>query len=670
MQIIKTLKPSRLMLAIVTFVTFFSTFSFSQESILTKQGSFVVGCNYWASHAGTKMWSNWKPDIVENDFKQLSENGIRVIRIFPLWPDFQPIVQLYKNMGIEKEIAFADGPLPPTGVGANGMSEESLKKFEIAADLAGKYNIKLIVGLITGWMSGELFVPPALEGKNIITDATALAWQQKFVKTFVRRFKNHPAIIAWDFGNECNVMGDVNNFNQAYVWSALLSGAIRSEDKTRPVVSGMHSLSPADDAPWRIQDQAATTDLLTTHPYPFWTPFASQDPVNTIRTLLHSAAESRMYADVGNMPCLIEETGIMGPMRSNEYVKAAFARTILFSGWANDCHGLLWWCAFDQSNLTNTPYSWVSVERDLGLIRNDKSTKPVLQELKAFGAFLDQLPFKTLPLRKTEAICILTEGQNNWAVAYSSYILAKQAGFDLEFQKAGQQLKDARLYIVPSIKGVININRDNWLELLDKVKQGASLYLSTEDGFVSPFVDPFGLDVVTNSTRVGSATFVSQKMNSELAFDMPAPWKMVINPQSANVLASEKDGNPIFTETQYGKGKLYFLSIPLEMNLTKTPGAFDKFQPAYCNIYQKIAQPLINERILRQDNRFIGVTEHSLNDNEKVIVLINYSPASVSSTFIIKEGWSISKSLNGNIPVGKNLTIKPNDALVLVVKKI
>src|SRR5664280_3907387 len=116
-------------------------------------------------------------------------------------------------------------------------------------------------------MSGQLYVPPALEGKNILTDAESLTWQQKFVTTFINRFKNHAAIIAWDFGNECNVMEKVSDHYQAFVWSALISGAIRSEDKTRPVVSGMHSLSPSDSAQWRIIDQAAVTDLLTTHPY-------------------------------------------------------------------------------------------------------------------------------------------------------------------------------------------------------------------------------------------------------------------------------------------------------------------------------------------------------------------------------------------------------------------
>jgi endo-1,4-beta-mannosidase len=650
-------------------ILFQSDQSRAQGNILTEQGNFVVGCNYWASHAGTKMWSDWQPAVIDKDFEELSANGIKVIRIFPLWPDFQPIVQLYGGGGVRKEIAFPDGPLPQDGVGANGMSEEALRKFQVVTDLAKKHNIKLIVGLITGWMIGQLFVPPALEGKNVLTDPTALAWEQRFVKTFVHQFKNNTSIIAWDFGNECNVMGEIENSDQAYVWSALLSGTIKSEDHSRPVVSGMHGLSPASDAHWRIQDQAATTDLLTTHPYPYWTPYTFQDPINTIRTLLHSAAQTRMYADIGNKPCLIEETGVMGPMQADETVQAAFARTLLFSGWANDCHGLLWWCAFDQTSLNHTPYTWVAIERELGLIRNDKSTKPVMHELQQFGTFLKQLPFKSLPLRRADAICVLTEGQDDWAVAYSSFILAKQAGFDLEFQMAGQRLRDAKLYIVPSIHGVANMNKETWLELLEKVKSGASLYLSTETGFVAPFVDPFGLDVVVNSSWIGSASFASKNMQNTLTFDLAAPWKMVLNPRSGVVvLAEEPDGDPIFTETKYGKGELYFLSVPLEMDLTQTPGAFEKNQPGYYKIYQQIGQPIISSRVLRQTNPYIGVTEHALKNDEQVIVLINYSPEAGAANFQLKEGWVIAESLYGRLPTGNKFTINANDALVLLVK--
>ena len=60
------------------------------ESIF-KHGEFFIGCNYWASHAGTNMWRDWDEKEVEADFKRYTDNGLRLLRIFPLWPDFQPM---------------------------------------------------------------------------------------------------------------------------------------------------------------------------------------------------------------------------------------------------------------------------------------------------------------------------------------------------------------------------------------------------------------------------------------------------------------------------------------------------------------------------------------------------------------------------------------------------
>jgi len=93
-----------------------------------------------------------------------------------------------------------------------------------------------------------------------------IQWELRFVREFVSTFKDHPAIIGWDLGNECNCMGAATR-EQAYTWTATIANAIRAVDPTRPVVSGLHGLTPT--GAWTMQDQGELTDLLTTHPYPF-----------------------------------------------------------------------------------------------------------------------------------------------------------------------------------------------------------------------------------------------------------------------------------------------------------------------------------------------------------------------------------------------------------------
>jgi hypothetical protein len=634
------------------------------ENPLTSPGNFVVGCNYWASHAGTSTWSDWRADVVEEDFRQLSEAGLQVLRVFPLWPDFQPITLMRGGAGVPREYRLGEDPLPDTDAGRAGVSEEMANRFEIMADLAEKYKLKLVVGLLTGWMSGRLFVPPALEGLNVLTDPAALMWETRFVRYFVRRFKNHPAITAWDLGNECNVMAPVPSPEAAWAWASAITSAIRAEDPTRPIVSGMHGSLRE----WSPQTMGELTDLLTTHPYPVWTQYCDQDPVNTIRTILHSSAESRFYADTGGKPCLAEEVGTLGPMLGSDAVASDFVRSCLFSLWAHDCHGLVWWCAYDQEHLAHAPYDWNTCERELGLIRSDRTPKKMLTELGNFRRWLDDLPIERLPIRQSEAVCLLTLDTDQWAIAYSTFILARQAGFDLEFQQGEQPLKEASLYIVPSVSGINVITRHRWLELLERVRSGAALYLSLDNAMLSGFRETFGLEIQTRSRRSTPVQFV---LDDGLPFSLPSEFRLDLEPAGAEVLACEGDGNPVFTRFAYGKGQVYFLSAPIERALTSQPGGFHgPDAQAFWQIYARIAVEHMGSRAVRKDHPFLGLTEHPLNDRERVIVAVNYSPDPLETTLALAEGWQISETWRGSTGEGNSpvLSIPANDAAVFLIR--
>ncbi|MFA4944115.1 MAG: glycoside hydrolase family 2 TIM barrel-domain containing protein [Lentisphaeria bacterium] len=646
---------------------------------LTAPGRFVVGCNYWASHAGAAMWRDWRPDVVARDFSLLAAARLQVLRVFPLWPDFQPLALLRGSHGHPREYRFGEAPLPDTEAGRDGMSAVALGRFAEFADLAEKHGLKLIVGLITGWMSGRLFVPPALEGLNLITDPEALMWQTRFVRHLVRRFKAHPAVAAWDLGNECNCLGPAPSRAAAWAWTAALTHAIKAEDRTHPVVSGMHSLmpEPALSGNWLIQDQAELNDLLTTHPYPYWCRHTAQDPVCALRTTLHAAAESRLYADVGGKPCLAEEIGTMGPMVSDDAAAARFTRTNLFSLWANDCHGFLWWCAFDQTELAAAPYDWTGVERELGLIRSDGTAKPMLAELTRFREFLTGLSIAELPPRRAEAVCILTRGQDQWGAAYSSFILAKQAKLELAFQYVDQPLRDAPLYLLPSVATAEPIPRRRWLELLEKVKAGAALYLSLDGGIVSPFNDVFGADIASRSTRTGESRVTLGGLDGAPVVTAGGGHKLAITPRRAAVLGTDETGNPAFLKADYGRGTAYLLAWPLEMQLTRTPGVFD--DPAarpYWRIYRELAAAIPSARALRVAAPTVAATEHELDGHRRIAVLINHAPAETAVSAVPAAGWELGAVLYGAARPSRReasgeceFRIPGNDALVLELER-
>lgn len=606
---------------------------------------FKLGCNYWASHAGIEMWKNWDEAQVERDLKVLSENGVSTMRVFPLWRDFQPVMPVYAQMGDLKEYMM-EGCIEPTN--PYFLDDTMMERFGIFCDLCGKYGMSLIVGLITGWMSGRLFIPTALNGKNLHSDATALMFEQKFIKGFVTAFKDRPEIYAWDLGNECNCMSRTYGRHEAYVWSALISNAIKAADPTRPVVSGMHGLSV--EGTWSIVDQGETTDILTTHPYAYFVPHCLNDPIDSFRTLLHGTCESALYASIGGKPCMVEELGTLSYNMCNDDVSGAFMKASLYSSWANGATGLLWWCAHEQTELTTPPYSWNMLERELGMLDINMNPKPYLTEMKKFGDWLKTLDFE-IEEPKKDGVILLTKDQDHWGMAYMSYLLGKQAGVTLDFLAPNREIPDAKAYFLPSATGQSVLYTKYYEQLKEKVRNGASLYVSNDDGFFSQLKDFFGISVTEREVA---------NVNGEMVLDGKSiPWwahrRVMLRSEGAEVICNDSEGNPLFTVNSYGKGKVYHLNVPLEKMLLTANRAFEGY--AY-KIYETVLSEVLAEKNVIKGHNKAGITE-----NGNIVTVVNYSNQPIDPEITLRNGKTVDKIYRGSLE-----RIDACDALVFSIK--
>jgi hypothetical protein len=649
------------------FLLLISTNLFSQnnENILLKKGSFFIGSNYLASHAGLQMWTNWNPVIIEEDFKKLSDAGVEVLRIFPIWSDFQPITAIRNASSTVVDFRFGENRLPDNSFGYAGVSEEMINRLKFLLDLGEKYRFKFIVTLLSGHMSGRIYIPPALDGNNPISDPTTIQWEIRYIKCLVSELKNHKAIVGWGLGNETNCMANSTiTRQQAFVWSSIIANTIRSIDPSKPVLSDMHGLLP--DGTWSILDQGEITDILTTHPYPLFTAYCDQEPINTIRPILHGSAESKFYGDIGNKPVLIEEMGSLGPMFSDNNICADFFRTSTFSAWANDFHSTMWWSNIDFSNLTSAPYDWRPIERELGLFNVDGSPKPIVKEMRNFRNFYSNFPYQNLPNVEADAVCIITKGQDQWAVAQSAFILSKQAGLNIEFQYCTQPIKDAQIYLLPSVSGPDYISKSRMDTLLQRVKNGATLYISMSgDALFTGFESITGLRVVTRERIKNDMDFKFQ--NTPMILSSGVHY--VFENAGANVLSGDKSGNPVFTKFKYGNGDIYLLTAPLESSLAGKSGCFDKKDATpFWKIYKEIGEKSKAKHILTKSNPLLGITEHLIDNNKCIAIIINYSPESISDIIEIRKGWVLQKTYYGKTGLNdQNLSaeISKNNALVI-----
>ena len=326
-------------------------------------GGFFTGVNYWALKNATNMWEDFDEASIEEDMKAMAAAGVTHLRVFPTWHVFQPLKALYTTRLTPYEYRFGEEARPDTEAGRAGVSEEACRKFERFCDLSEQYGFKLVVGLITGHMSFREFAPPAFEGRQRLSDPTVLKWQLRFVRYFVRRFKDRAAIAGWDLGNEVNNMASGEGFvkDDFYVWCSAIADAVRACDPAHPVVSGMDALSIEKDAS-NYEVIRETCDIHTCHPYNI---FATQgDPLPSMKPVCDLTARCRYGEDIAGVPTFVQEFGSIGYLNCSPKTEADFYRACLYATLAHGCHGVMWWCAFDQGQLRFAPYEWTNSGSD------------------------------------------------------------------------------------------------------------------------------------------------------------------------------------------------------------------------------------------------------------------------------------------------------------------
>ena len=626
------------------------------------EGGFFVGCNYWAKNAGMYMWSQWDRDVVERELAALAANGVSVMRVFPLWSDFQPLTGDCAMGGKYRSFRFRDNrPLPNEA----GVDPVMMDRFRDFCGIAERNGIKLIVGIVTGWMSGRQFVPPVFENRNVLTDPDAVMWQTRFVKFFVRELKDQPAIAAWDFGNECNCMGETTQA-EFYNWMDHIGMAIRSQDASRPVVSGMHGLSTKDSDRTQMRLNGELSDILCTHPYQFYVPGCGKEAFNTMRPALHPTAESLLYRDLGGKPCFVEEIGNLGTSCTSDERTAAGMRMTMFSAWANDLKGCLWWCNSDQEALEFPPYTLTANERELGMLRQDLSPKPVMLEMKAFQEFRQSLPFAKLPKAKTDAVIVVPEKERGWIAGFGAYLLARQAGVNPSFAGAERDLPESGLYIVCSAGSDSAYTWPAQRRIYEKARGGATVMLIySGSGRFTQLREHAGVKVDYCSLSGCEKSFeLAAFPGRRMSVRDNATCRLLDG--EAEVLGRTTDGEPAFTKFACGKGCILVCNAPIDRQaVERTDVLTGKNVMPYHLVVREAARIAGVKHVVEKDEcPWVGITEHPTADGSTIVMAINFEPRAMSCP--VSLDGSLGRVWRGDVKVD-SIELPPNDAALFEV---
>jgi endo-1,4-beta-mannosidase len=360
---------------------------------------FLLGVNYWPRRKAMYWWSDFDPGEVRDEFAVIRALGLDVVRLFLLWDDFQPA--------------------------PDAVSPACLAHLDAVCGAAADAGLGLDLTFFTGHMSGPNWAPrwllngappPAgrlvVSGGRVVTrgyrnpyvDPTALTAERLLLTEVVGRLKDHPAVWAWNLGNEPDLFAEPPDAAAGRRWVEAMTRHIKAIDLRHPVTCGLHVASLLRDNGLRVGDVFGVTDFAVMHAYPMYANWA-RGPLDPDLVPFTCALTSALCGK----PTLMEEFGgctappgepsqewrwtAYGHPRAQfmaaEEALAAHVEAVLPRLVDVGATGAFLWCFADYA-----PELWERPpcadtqskhERHFGLVRPDGSLKPHAEAVRRFA---------------------------------------------------------------------------------------------------------------------------------------------------------------------------------------------------------------------------------------------------------------------------------------------
>jgi endo-1,4-beta-mannosidase len=355
---------------------------------------FRLGVNYWPSETAMGWLQQYDGAVVRRDLGRIAAAGMDTVRIFLRWEDVQP------------EAARLD----PVALAA----------VVDTADAAAQSGVGLIVTLFTGHMSGVNWIPAWATGgtdgderfrvisngvvqagprvlRNWYADPEVVDAQAHLARGVGTALAGHPAVWAWDLGNEssnCTIPPDRAAGDR---WLERMTSVLRVADPGRLITVGTHMEDLETDRMIGPAEASRWCDVVCMHGYPMYADWSTGP---TDEQLVPFLADVTAWL-AGGVPVLFAEFGHATAPRGRpptglqvrESEAAAYAARTLDALRATGAVGALLWCYADYDPRLNgdPPLDRAVHERTFGLWRADGTPKPAVAQISARGG-LARLP--------------------------------------------------------------------------------------------------------------------------------------------------------------------------------------------------------------------------------------------------------------------------------------
>lgn len=603
------------------------TYTISNRTLLRDgEPYFSVGFNYHPSATGCDYWREWDSKRLSDDLAKMAELGFNTARFFVFWADFEPAPGEYDRRMIDRLRTFVA--------------------------LATGHGMQCLPSLLTIWMNGQHFDLPWRRGRSQWLDTEMLQRQQSFVGRIAEALWDAGDVVAYDLGDELIHVDEASALllspAEVHHWYSRLADAIRKahpgalvlQANEASAVTGKHNFRP---------EYAQPLDLVGLHGFPVWSPFHVESvgspkasafvPYLVRRGLVSTAV---LVDELGSYGC--------GESQARQYLRAA-----AHSAFAAGACGVIVWC-WQDFTAEGKPYALHPGERSVGLLRADGRPKPAMaefqtfarrtaEELAGFRPLLAPVGIRLLDRHAEDNADCRSIARSKPSAAFYSHLLLQRAHIPNEFTD-GSSTRNYRMLICPSVR---NTTLAEQRELAEYVEDGGVLLYTSGDLLQGVDVERlFGVKVADYTLRTTDlAEFSWEDVTYRLC------WKPeqlpILEPTTAEVLATFPNGSPALSLNRYGQGAAYYLNAPIEEQLN---APYRLEEAAWHYLYLSIAKaagvaPLIAADVPDVEIAVLG------RDDERCALVINHSSQRVSA----KLHWTVGADVSDTLP--ESLELEP-----------
>ncbi|MCX4758876.1 glycoside hydrolase 5 family protein [Kitasatospora purpeofusca] len=323
------------------------------------------GVNYTPTAGWFHHWLDFDLDAVRADLDSIAALGLDHVRVFPLWPLFQPNRTLIRPRAVEQLVALVDA--------------------------AGERGLDVAVDGLQGHLSSFDFEPAWIRTwhrRNMFTDPDVVDGQAAYLRTLAAALAERPNFLGMTVGNEVNQFSGEPHPDphratpeQAGAWLR------RMVDACERGAPGRLHLHASYDAAWYLDGHPFTPwhsarigAATAVHSWVF-NGTAQRYGARSTASDQHAAylvELSKAWAGDPHRPVWLQEVGAPAPHITAADAARFTGATVAAVLDCPDLWGVTWWCSHDvDRSLADFP----ELEYSLGLLTNDRRVKPAGERL-------------------------------------------------------------------------------------------------------------------------------------------------------------------------------------------------------------------------------------------------------------------------------------------------